>query len=63
MNERKISQKTLFLIIIVLTVLIYMKYESNQKKANHQLLKAVMEKPIEQIKQELNPELLKKVRE
>ena len=63
MNERKISQKTLFLIIIVLTVLIYMKYESNQEKANHQLLKAVMEKPIEQIKQELNPELLKKVRE
>ncbi|MDD2639915.1 MAG: hypothetical protein WCY75_10430 [Sulfurimonadaceae bacterium] len=51
------------MIIIVLTVLIYMKYESNQEKENHQLLKAVMEKPIEQIKQELNPELLKKVRE
>lgn len=63
MDERTISPKMLFLIVIVLSVLIYMKYDSNKEKANEQLLQKAMKKPIEQIERELNPEFVKKVTE
>ena len=61
MIKRTISIKTLFLISIVLIILVYMKYESNHEKVNQQLLKEVIEKPIEQIQKQLNTEFVKKV--
>lgn len=60
MIKRTISIKTLFLISIVLIILVYMKYESNHEKVNQQLLKEVIEKPIEQIQKQLNTEFVKK---
>jgi sensor domain CHASE-containing protein len=62
-EERTISPKILLLIVIVLTILIYLKYEQNQEKVNQQLLQEVMKKPIWQIERELSPEFVKKMSE
>lgn len=40
-----------------------MKYESNKEKVDQQLLKNVVEKPINQIEKELNQGLIEKIRE
>jgi sensor domain CHASE-containing protein len=63
MNQRTISPKMFFLIVIVLSVLVYMKYDLNKEKANRQLLQEIMKKPIKQIERELNPEFVKQVTE
>lgn len=49
-----VSFKTLFLVVLVLATLLYVRYESNETKADQRLLKTTMEKPIEHIGRELN---------
>lgn len=63
MNGRSITPKQLLLLVLVLAVLVYLRYESNQEKADQQLLKETMEKPIDQIQSELNPAFVQMVRE
>lgn len=57
-NRQTISSKLLVFIVIILIILIYIKYESNKEKVDQQLLKNVVEKPINQIEKELNQGLM-----
>lgn len=56
-----ISPKMLFVIVMALGALLYLRHESNHDKSNQQLLKRTMDKPIEQIERELNPTFVQMV--
>ena len=56
-----ISPKMLFVMVMALGALLYLRHESNHNKSNQQLLKRTMDKPIEQIERELNPTFVQMV--
>lgn len=58
-----VSPKMLFVIAMVLSILLYLRHESNHDKTSQQLLKRTMDKPIEQIERELNPTFVQMVNE
>lgn len=65
MNGRSITPKQLLLLVLILAVLVYLRYESNKEKADQQLLKETMEKPIGQIQRELdkNPAFMQMIQD
>ena len=52
-----VSPKVILLIALVLAALLYVRYASNETKAEQRLLKTTMEKPLERVARELNPAL------